>query len=102
MITHIVMWKLKDGASESEKQQNALKMKSMLESLSTKIQELKHLEVGLQALEGEEVSLSDVVLTTRFESQEDLQTYAAHPEHQKVVAFISKVTDERRVVDYLS
>ncbi|MEA1982327.1 MAG: Dabb family protein, partial [Campylobacterota bacterium] len=35
-----------------------------------------------------------------FASKEDLNSYAIHPEHLKVVAFIKSVAKESKVVDY--
>ena len=35
-----------------------------------------------------------------FDSKEDLQAYAVHPEHLKVVELIKRVTLESKVVDY--
>ena len=37
MIKHVVMWKLKDFAEGCGKQENALKIKTMLEGLRDKI-----------------------------------------------------------------
>ncbi len=42
----------------------------------------------------------DMVLCTEFQTLEDLQTYAAHPEHQKVVEFVKPLVSDRAVVDY--
>ncbi|HET8864146.1 MAG TPA: Dabb family protein [Gracilimonas sp.] len=101
MIKHVVMWKLKDVAEGKTKAENAETIKKLLEDLPKKIEELKKAEVGINVLEGEEDAICDVVLTVSCESQDDLQTYAAHPDHQKVVSYIKKVVDERRVVDYI-
>lgn len=100
MIKHVVMWKLKDVAEGKTKAENAEVMKELLEDLPNKIQELDSAEVGINILEGDEAAICDVVLTTEFESKEDLKAYAVHPDHQKVVEFIKKVVMERRVVDY--
>lgn len=100
MIKHIVMWKLKEVAEGKTKAENAGIMKELLEDLPQKIEELKSAEVGINILEGDDEAICDVVLTTQCETQEDLEAYAVHPDHQKVVAFIKKVVTERRVVDY--
>lgn len=101
MIKHVVMWKLKDVAEGKTKAENAETMKKLLEDLPSKIEELKKAEVGINILEGGGDAICDAVLTVTCENQEDLDSYAKHPDHQKVVSFIKKVVSERRVVDYI-
>jgi len=101
MIKHIVMWKLKEVAEGKTKAENAQIMKDLLESLPQNIEELQSAEVGVNILQGDSDQIADVVLTTVCEDEEALQIYADHPEHQKVVQFIKKVVEERRVVDYV-
>lgn len=102
MIKHIVMWKLKEVAEGKTKQENAEIMKELLEGLPAKIKELDSAEVGINILKGEDAAICDVVLTTICEDEDALNAYAVHPEHQKVVQFIKKVAEERRVVDYFN
>ena len=102
MIKHIVMWKLKEIAEGKTKQENAEIMKELLEGLPAKIEELDSAEMGINILVGEDAAICDVVLTTECKDQEALKAYAVHPEHQKVVQFIKKVVEERRVVDYFN
>ncbi|MCH2449014.1 MAG: Dabb family protein [Gracilimonas sp.] len=102
MIKHVVMWKLKEVAEGKTKAENAETMKKLLEGLPVKIKELQGAEVGINVLIGEDEAICDVVLVTECETKKDLQAYAEHPDHQKVVSFIKKVVDERRVVDYES
>lgn len=102
MIKHVVMWKLKDQAEGKSKAENAAEMKNLLEALPAKIDALKSAEVGINIIEDVNDAICDIVLITTCDSREDLKEYAAHPEHQKVVQFILKVTNERRVVDYIS
>lgn len=98
MIKHIVMWKLKDFAGESNKAENARKIKECLESLRGKIEEIKHIEVGINIIDTE--SSADVVLYSEFNNIESLNAYQGHPEHVKIVQFVKNVCTERRVVDY--
>ncbi len=102
MIKHIVMWKLKDEAEGKTKAENAAILKERLEALPSKIAELNTAELGINFIEGDNEAVCDIVLTTTCNTKEDLKVYAAHPEHQKVVEYILKVTSERRVVDYVS
>lgn len=98
MIKHIVMWKLKEFADGKEKQENAKIIKTGLESLQQKINELKFIEAGINISNSPQAY--DVVLYSQFENMEDLNIYQNHPEHIKVAEFVKKVVNERVVVDY--
>ena len=95
MIVHIVMFRFK----EENKQVNIAKVKDQLESLEKSIDVLKSMEVGVNFNESERAM--DLALYSTFESKEDLQAYAVHEEHLKVVDFIREVTIESKVVDYV-
>ena len=96
-MKHIVMWKLKEQAEGKSKQENAVLMKQMLESLKDKIPEIVSLEIGIEI--GNSANY-DIVLISEFENKEDLQKYMNHPEHVKVSEFVSKVKEERKAVDF--
>jgi hypothetical protein len=98
MVGHIVMWKLKENAEGGTAAENARIMQEMLEALPGLIPEVRTLTVSADVFAS--IPETDVVLYTVFDSAEDLQTYQVHPEHQKCVAFISKVAADRRMVDY--
>jgi hypothetical protein len=98
MIKHIVLWKLKDFSEGATKQQNALKVKAMLEDMRGKIPGMLKLEVGLNFEASD--SACDISLYSEFESREALDAYQVHPEHMKVKNFLPLVRTERRVVDY--
>ena len=98
MVKHIVAWRLKDPALGRGKAENARLMKEKLEALRGRIPGLRRLEVGLDFSAGE--NSSDIVLVTDFESRAALAAYMIHPEHQAVVAFVSQIVAERRLVDY--
>ncbi|MBD3831514.1 MAG: Dabb family protein, partial [Arcobacter sp.] len=63
------------------------------------IEGLKTMEVGINFTEADRAM--DLSLYSTFESLQDLQNYAVHPEHLKVVEFIKEVTLESKVVDYV-
>lgn len=94
MIVHIVMFKF----SEQDREVNIAKTKVMLESLVEKIEPLKNMEVGID-INGSERAM-DLSLYSTFDTMEDLKTYATHPAHLEVVAFIKEVTIESKVVDH--
>ncbi|MDD5224306.1 MAG: Dabb family protein [bacterium] len=98
MIKHIVFWKLKDSAEGRGKEENARKVKALLEGLNGKIPGMIHLEVGIDFSATE--SSSDIALYSEFESREALDRYQADLEHLKVKPFIKSVRSERVIVDY--
>jgi len=94
MIKHIVMWKFKDEVTEADK----LEMKRRLESLKGVVPTLLDIEIGMDVV-GSDAS-KDMVLYSEFNSIDDLNAYAGHPEHLKVVEFFKPLVCERHVVDY--
>ena len=97
MIRHIVAWNYKDGFTESENRENALKIKSDLEALIKCIDGIVELKVHINMLPS---SNRDIVLDSLFQSEEALAAYQAHPEHKRVGAFVGAVTQNRACVDY--
>lgn len=97
MINHVVLFKLKDY-SETEKPVLIAEMKSLLDGLKGKIDELKYIEVGVNY----ELNTKsyDVALLSHFNSIEDLDKYRVHPEHKKVLARFSELRLERAAVDF--
>lgn len=98
MLKHIVMWKFKDEAEGKTREQNCVYIKGMLEALPPKIPFIRGLEVGINAYAGP--MSYDMVLVTEFDSKDDLDLYAGHPDHVKVSEYVAKVRDSRAVVDY--
>ena len=94
MIVHIVMFKFK----QENKEFNITMIKKQLNDLVESIDELVSMEVGVDFNQSERAF--DLSLYSTFNSKEDLQAYAVHPEHQKVVASIKCITLEAKVVDY--
>lgn len=98
MIKHIVMWKLKDFAEGCSREENAKKIKAMLEALRGKIDQIVSLEVGININSSD--MAYDAVLVSEFEDEQRLKEYKEHPEHVKVSDFVAKVREGRAVVDY--
>ncbi|MCB2220509.1 MAG: Dabb family protein [Bacteroidetes bacterium] len=98
MVKHIVMLKLKDYENKTQKLENALALKKAIEDLKIYIDEIKSMEVGLNF--NEKQNAYDLVLTSVFESEDDLEIYRMHPEHKKVLVFLKSVTEDVVVVDY--
>ncbi|MBN2815623.1 MAG: Dabb family protein [Campylobacterales bacterium] len=94
MIVHIVMFTFK----EENKEENIAQAKEMLLGLVEKIEVLISMEVGINFDTAERAM--DLSLYSKFATKEDLSTYATHPAHLEVVAFIKSVALESKVVDY--
>jgi hypothetical protein len=98
MIRHVVMWKFKDEAEGRTRPENCAYIKKMLEALPPYIPFVRRLEVGVN--EFSSPMAADMVLLTEFDSKDDLDLYAGHPEHVKVSDYVAKVRESRSVVDY--
>jgi len=98
MINHVVLFKLKEFASDEVKKEMLNQFRSKLLALKNFIPELKHIEVG------QHYTLAapsfDLCLITHFESLEDLEIYKVHPEHLKVLEFVNQVAESRAAVDF--
>jgi hypothetical protein len=99
MLQHIVMFKVKDFAEGADKTKNMQRIKSGLEALPGKIEEIRLFEVGVNSIDNG--FAYDLVLFSQFDSKEELFRYQKHPEHVKVVEFVNKVCESRVVVDYV-
>jgi hypothetical protein len=96
MVTHIVLFKLKDKSAESISQ-----AREKLLSMKERVEMLRHLEVGLDVIHS--ARSYDLALFTRFDSLDDLQAYQVHPYHGGDVApFMREVSEAVAVVDYES
>jgi hypothetical protein len=95
IIVHIVMFEFKS----QNKEENIQTVKTLLEALPSKIPELNMIEVGIDFNQSERAF--DLSLYSTFDSKEDLNAYAIHPEHLNVVATIKEVTTLSKVVDYI-
>jgi len=95
------MWKLKDISEGQSKNENALKLKNMLEDLNGKIPGLIKLEVGIHIKDSKsDEDDCDVILYSEFEDIKSLESYYPHPEHVKIIPFAKAIRKERRVINY--
>lgn len=94
MINHIVMFRFGD-----DKEQVQI-VKEKLEELPPRIAEIKHYEVGINMIESERAY--DMVLISKFDSMDDLESYATHPAHEEVLQYIRSVATSIVAVDYES
>ncbi len=99
MIKHIVMWNVR-GATPAEKSDGIAQLQRSFESLRGRIPGLLHIEVGVDSSRIDYAC--DVVLYSEFDSQEALDGYAVHPEHQRVKRELADLRIARHQVDYAS
>ena len=96
MLTHVVLFKLKDRSPESVE-----RARQVLVNMEGRIPELLSIEVGADVLHSERSY--DLALITRFASLEALQAYDTHPLHEEVKAYMKEVLDGSSVcVDFVS
>lgn len=95
MITHVVLFKLKDRSSDT-----IARTVRMLKGLSTKVPQIKGIDVGTDVLMSERSY--DISLTVKLGSLKDLELYQTHPEHVKVAQYIATIRESVAVVDYES
>ena len=95
MYTHIVMWKFGSDVSDSNKS----KMISLLTNLKSTIPELIEVEVNLNTSDSD--FSYDIILNTKFNSFDEYKIYSNNNKHKEVVKFISSITEEKAVIDFL-
>lgn len=93
MFHHIVFFKVKDRSVE-----NARKVADALEGMRGKIEQLKHLEIGVDVLKTDRSW--DLALVTRFDSRADMEAYVAHPAHKAAIASFADVRESTCAVDW--
>ena len=97
MVKHIIIWKLKDEYSDSQKSEYMEKIKKDLEALSGKIPGLVEIKVQTTSLPS---SSGDLMLDTTFLSEEALKDYQKNPDHLSVATFVRSVVGSRLSLDY--
>lgn len=97
MVKHIVLFKLKSEVSEAEKLAAMTSFKEAIEALPAKIPVIRKIEVGLNMNPNE---TWQIALYSEFDSLEDIQFYAAHPEHVAAGKILANVKESRACVDY--
>lgn len=97
MVKHIVLFKLKDEASEAEKLEAMNSFKKAIEALPAKIAVIRKIEVGLNMNPGETWSIA---LYSEFDSLDDVKFYATHPDHVAAGKLLAAVKESRACVDY--
>ena len=98
MIKHIVMWNFLPEAEGKTREENMELVRDSLYALLPIIPEIKKMEIGFDVKHTD--MSADMVLITEFETLETLRFYAEHEAHLKVSAYVRRVVDSRKVIDF--
>jgi hypothetical protein len=99
MLQHIVFIRLDKDYSQNEKITILEKLQLMLNDLPKHIEEIKHLETGLNI--SSRGSAFDLSLSVELSNEADLESYRIHPKHKDVLNYMSSLKLETAVVDYI-
>ena len=97
MVKHIIIWNFKEELSDAERTEAAAKIKSGLEGLQGKIDNLLSIKVENMPLSS---SNGDLMLDSTFTDEDALKGYQVNPEHLKVAQFVRSVMGGRKCFDY--
>jgi hypothetical protein len=98
MIRHIVLFKIKDYSSESERNEAIQNVLVTFRSLIGQIPQIRRYRVEPVCLPGP--SSYDVIIDSDFDNIEDLRAYQSHPAHVEAVALNKQWSDNKVVADY--
>ena len=98
MITHIVMWQLKDHAEGANKASNLARAQALLLSCAALMPGIRKFEVAV-AQPGLECTY-DLLLNTQFDDAAALAAYQQHPQHVAIKPFMKAVVQARQCMDY--
>lgn len=78
MVTHVILWQLKDDLTEAERSTVKEGIKAALEGLLGQVPSLLSVKVTTETLPS---SNADVMLACTYEDEAGLLEYAKHPAH---------------------
>ncbi len=98
MVKHVILWKLKEEYSGSEKEEIKKGIKEGLEGLKGQIKGLVDIKVNTEPLAS---SNCDLMLDSTFEDQKSLEGYSGNPIHVAVaMGKVRPYTASRTCMDY--
>ena len=98
VLRHVVCFKFKDSAEESEVE----KVVKGFANLKNKISSIKAFEMGTNnSPEGLDKGFTHCFVIT-FANEEGRKEYLPHPEHKKFVGFLKPILEDVFVIDYWS
>ena len=92
------MFKVSGEMDKNKKTDLVNRLKEKLDQLPTLIPAIKEYETGINFSESPRAY--DIVLISSFEDNKELDDYRVHPDHKKVVEFITKNNISTVAVDY--
>ncbi len=98
MITHIVMWQLKEQAEGNDKATNLVRAQALLLGCAALTPGIRKFEVA-SAQPGLECTY-DLLLNTQFDDAAALAAYQQHPQHMAIKPFMKAVVQARQCMDY--
>ena len=97
MVKHIVLFRLKDSASEADKLKAMNNFKHDIEALPAQIPFIRKVEVGFNINPAEQWSIA---LYSEFDTLDDVRAYSTHPAHVAAARHLADVKEGRSCVDY--
>lgn len=98
MIRHIVLFKIKDFSSDSERTDALDNILVTFRSLVGQIPEIRQYRVEPDCVRGP--ASFDVIIDSAFDTLDDLKAYQAHPAHVDAIALNSQWSERKVVGDY--
>lgn len=97
MVKHIIIWNFKEEYTQTEKAENAAKIKAGLEGLMGQIDGLTEIKVYTNPLKS---SNGDLILDSTFVDEAALKGYQTNPKHVEVAIFVRSVVADRKCIDF--
>lgn len=98
MVKHVILWKLKEELSETEKAAVKADIKTHLEALNGKIDGLIDIKIVIDALPSSTV---DLMLDSTLSNEQALRNYAVHPLHVEAAnTYVRPYTAVRSCLDF--
>jgi len=98
MIRHIVLFKIKEFSSDSERNEALQSVLLTFRSLIGQIPYIRQFRVEPDCVQGQ--SSFDVILDSVFDNIEDLKAYQAHPAHLEAIELNKQWTERKVSGDY--
>lgn len=97
MVKHIVLFKLKESLSATEKADIMHRFKAAIEALPATIPFIRDIHVGLNENPAE---TWDICLDSSFDTLEEVKAYSIHPAHVAAAGILKDAKENRACVDY--
>jgi hypothetical protein len=92
------MFKFIDVKNDLDKEDKIKRMQSAFGNLKSKIDIIKSYIIGVNSKQTD--FSNDLVITSEYDTWDDLDYYLKHPEHQNAINLCKDIKKEKAVVDY--